>query len=138
MLNLQDFIEAHPGQAVSARSKPDMNRVNKILGDLGFHGARELERYLADYGWLGYKSVMFLGADGDVSDMRDATLLLRKSFPMANGYAALESLGDGVWALCDGHGRVFRFDAGTKSLSDLHAQLEAYILKRFLFEAKEQ
>lgn len=136
MLNLQNFIETHPGQVVSARSKPDRSRVNKILEDLGFHGAMEPERYLADYGWLGYKSVTFLGADGDVSDMREATLLLHKSFPMANGYAALESLGDGAWALCDGHGRVFRFLSGNMRLEDLHMQLEEYILSRFL-EADE-
>lgn len=132
MTELQDFIETHPGQVVSARSKPDTNRVNKILGDLGFHGARELERYLAGYGWLGYKSVVFLGADGDVSDMREATLLLRKSFPMANGYAALEELDGNAWALCDGHGRVFRFLSESMRLEDLHMQLEEYILGRFL------
>lgn len=132
MSKLQDFIKTHPGQAVSARSKPDINRVDKILGDLGFHGAGELERYLVNYGWLGYKSVAFLGADGDVSDMREATLLLRRSFPMASGYAALEDMGDGAWALCDGHGRVFRFLSGNMRLEDLHMQLEEYILGRFL------
>lgn len=136
MTKLQDFIEAHPAQAVSARSKPDINRVNKILEDLGFHGARELERYLVDYGWLGYKSVTFLGAGGDVSDMREATLLLRKSSPMANGYAALEELADNAWALCDGHGCVFRFLSGNMRLEDLHMRLEEYILERFL-EADE-
>lgn len=136
MLNLQNFIETHPGQVVSARSKPDRNRVNKILEDLGFHGARELERYLVNHGWLGYKSIVLLGADGDVSDMREATLLLRRSFPMANGYAVLEELDGNAWALCDGHGRVFRFVSESMRLEDLHVQLEEYILARFL-EADE-
>lgn len=130
MTELQQFINLHKSEIEGPETVPDLFAVRGMLAPLDFANARELERYLATYGWLGYKSVEFYGMGDGFSDMSDETVKLRAAWPITNGYAALEGLGGGAWALCDGHGRVFRFDVDTRSLTDLHMQLEAYILDR--------
>ena len=138
MMDLQQFMNLHKSDVDGPKTVPDLFAVKPMLASLDLFNAKELERYLATYGWLGYKSVEVCGMGDGFSDMLDETVKLRAAWPMTNGYAALENLGDGVWALCDGHGRVFRFDADTRSLKDLHMQLEEYILKRFLDEEENQ
>lgn len=131
MPTLDEFVDRYRSEIDGPESVPVREDAVSMLASLGFNNAKELERYLSTYGWLGYKSVEFCGMGDGFSDMRDETAKLRAAWPMTGGYAVLEDLGDGAWALCDGHGRVFRFDADTKSLSDLHMQLEDYILNRF-------
>ena len=135
MIDLQRFIETHRSEVDGPESVPAREDAASMLASLGFNNSKELERYLSTYGWLGYKSIEFCGMGDGFSDMLDETVKLRDAWPMTGGYAVLEDLGGGAWALCDGHGRVFRFDADMKSLSDIHMQLEDYILNRFLEKA---
>lgn len=138
MTNLQNFIEAHRSEILGPKAVPSRDEAAAMLASLELYNAKELERYLSTYGWLSYRSVRFYGMGDGSSDMLDETVRLRSARPACNGYAALEDLGGGLYALCDGHGRVFRLDCGVKSLTDLHMQLEEYILSRFLEENKMQ
>lgn len=137
MRDLQQFIESHRNDIGQPVTKPGPEPVRAMLASLEIFNSKDLERYLVTYGRLAYKSVEFLGAGDNKSDMFEATRILRSQFPLLRGYMALERLGDGAYAMCDGHGRVFRFDAGGMKLRDLHAQLEEYILDRFLGEDAE-
>lgn len=136
MPTLDEFVDRYRSEIDGPKAVPDLFAARGMLASLEFFSAKELERYLTTYGWLGYKSVEFYGMGDGFFDMSDETVKLRDAWPMTNGYASLESLGDGAWALCDGHGRVFRFLSESMRLEDLHMQLEEYILGRFL-EADE-
>lgn len=132
MTNLQNFIETHRSEILGPKAVPSRDEAAAMLASLELYNAKELERYLSTYGRLGCRSAMFYGMGDGSSDMLDETVRLRLVCPTCSGYAVLEDLGGGLYALCDGHGRVFRLDCGEKSLMDLHMQLEEYVLSRFL------
>lgn len=136
--DLDRFLLEHKDSIEMPDNKPDREVVRDMLTAVGISHADDLEWYLVTYGWLSMGSVELYGMErAGKSDMRDATERLHQDFCMTDGYAVLESLGDGAWAMCDGHGRVFLFDSDSRAFRDLRSQLWEYILGRFLGELAE-
>lgn len=135
---LDRFLSEHKDSIEMPEGSPDCGVVRDMLLSIDVPRADDLEYYLVFYGRLSMGAVAFYGMERDGhSDMRDVTEELHRDFCMTDGYAALESLGDGTWALCDGHGRIFRFDSDSRMLTDLRVQLREYILGRFQDELAE-
>ncbi len=136
--DLDQFLSEHEDLIETPESKPDRDAVRDMLLSVGIARADDLEQYLVMYGWLAMGGIEFYGMSGNgSSDMRDMTNRLHKTFCMTDGYAALESRGDGFFVMCDGHGRVFLFNTESKSLMDMKIQLREYIMKRFQIELAE-
>lgn len=130
---LEKFLDGHAVER--AKTPPSREEAAALLTRLDMRTDGPLMAYLTRYGWLAYGSVEFLGASGDGrSDMADVTEVMRRYFPYTDGYAAVERLGDGVMAVCDAHGRMFRF-LPPDELVDMHVQLEDYMADRFRAEA---
>ena len=136
--DLDVFLSGHLHDVRMPGRKPSREAARAMLAGVDMPRSVDLEQYLVTYGQLALGTVQMYGMDGSgASDMRDATERLRRDFCMTDGYAALEALDGGRFALCDGHGRVFRFDPQARELTDLWMQLWEYILGRFRGELPE-
>ena len=97
----------------------------------------ELRKYLLTWGYLGFESVEFYGMNSRQnleSDMVSQTLYIHTYFPSTSELIAIESLGDGEYALVDAEDRVFILDTEEQSLMSLERKLFEYMLDRFMNE----
>lgn len=101
---------------------------------IGVSIGEELRKYILQYGYLAYGHIEFFGVNSKQflrSDLVRESQYLHEYFPKTKQFIALESKGDGDYALVDSYDRVFEFITDDESLRDTGLRLFAYILSRF-------
>lgn len=112
-------------------NEQEIQYYQKIIG-LTF--GKQVQQYILNYGFLSFGSLEFYGINAvqkEKSDLIVQTNYLHYHFKKTKVLIALESIGDGLYALVDRKDNIFEYDTETDSLTNLKIMLNNYLLKRF-------
>ncbi len=135
-MNLKSFIEsADVDFSVNPASESTIQEAERAL-NVSF--GPQLREYLGRYGYLGCGSVEFYGLNERQklrSDLVAQTKYLHEYYPDSWGFAALENLGEGAYALVDRADNVVVYITESGKFAGRKEKLNDYILRRFMEEA---
>lgn len=131
-MNLQEFIDKRDVECSKKLIKTD--DIPQLEDKTGICFGKELRQYILQYGYMAYKHIELYGVNSIQmmdSDMIRQTVHLHKYFPKTKGYAALESLGDGDYAVVDPNDDIYEYCSDEDSLQKTGMKLFGYIADRF-------
>lgn len=131
-MNLKAFIESAD---VDFSSNPaSVATIAAAEQTLNLSFGPQLRNYLNQYGYLGCGSVEFYGMNERQklnSDLVNQTRYLHDYFPDTWGFAALENLGEGAYALVNRNDEVCVYITESVKFTGSREILNEYILRRF-------
>ena len=136
-MDIFDFVCKH--DVDFAAYLPSKGLVNQIENTIGVKIGDQLKQYLLEYGYLGFESIEFYGANekqGLSSDIVKQTIYLHNYYSITNDYIAFENCGVGDYALVDSFDRVYIYQTEDNKLTITNKTLFKYILSRFNSELK--
>ena len=130
-MNLEKFIENNEIEHTNNLISTDQLHI--VEEELNVKFGENLTNYILKYGYLAYEDVEFYGITSNQymqSDLIVQTRYLHNYFATTKELIAVESLGEGIYALVDKKDGVFIFDSVSGSIDNTGKNLDQYIYER--------
>ena len=130
-MNLEEFIKENDLEC--SKNLINTEQLHVIEKGLNSHFGSQLVDYIMKYGYLAYEYLEFYGITSnqlEKSDLVQQTKYIHEYYDKTKGFVAIESLGEGIYAIVSESDYVFIYDSVSDKIQDTGKKLFDYIYDR--------